>query len=250
MALLQTEAIAIKGKDLGEADRMITFFTRRAGKLRVVANGVRRTRSRMSALVQPFTHSSIVVYQGGSIPRLRNGEIIDSNLVLRENLLFMAASTYLTELVDFLTEEEDAQESVFVLLLNTLQVFKEKGVAPIFLRNFELRLISMLGFRPNLDRCVECDGEISSTGKTVNFSVEQGGIKCVNCKDGEDREISGGSLKVMKRLLETPWRQLYNLQIDSRMGKELESLFQEYIEFRTEKRLKSLGFLRSIMVES
>jgi len=249
MGVIKTEAIALKGKDLGEADRLVTFFTRSSGKLRAVANGARRTRSNMSALVQPFTYSHLSIYQGASLARLRSGEIIQGNLSLREDLLLMTASSYLAEMVDFLMEEDDPNEAVFALLLNSLAILKERGVERIFLRSFEIRLMSILGYRPRLQNCVHC-GEETKPGKgSAFFSVAQGGLKCADCVEESDREISWGTCQVLGRLLETPWRQLFNLRVDTKMQKELESLLAEFIEFRSERRFKTLSFLQTLLEE-
>jgi len=249
MGLFSTEAIALKGKDLGEADRLITFFTREVGKKRAVANGARRIRSNMSALVQPFTVSRLYIYQGSSLSRVRSGEILENNLALREDLLLMTAASYLAEMVDYLLEEDDPQEEVFILLLNSLTILKEKGVQPILLRSFEIRLISMLGYQPRLEHCVKCTREIKTGKGKAFFSIGQGGIKCSNCREEMDKTISWGTFKVLNRLLETPARQLLNLRLEDRVQKELESLLVEFIEYRSERRLNTLSFLQSLLAE-
>jgi len=249
MTLLNTEAIALKGKDLGEADRLVTFFTRSSGKIRAVANGARRTRSNMSALVQPFTFSHLSIYRGSSLARIRSGEIIQGNLKLREDLLLMTASSYFAEMVDFLMEEDDPNEAVFALLTNSLTTLKERGVESILLRSFEVRLMSILGYRPRLQNCVHCEQETLPGNGKAFFSVSQGGIKCSECVEDDDREISWGTCLVLSRLLETPWRQLFNLRLDKKMEKELEKLLAEFIEFRSERQLKTLKFLQILLDE-
>ncbi len=247
MGLLKTEAIALKGKDLGEADRLVTFFTRSSGKMRAVANGARRTRSNMSALVQPFTHSSLTIYQGSSLARIRSGEIIQANLALREDLLLMTASSYFAEMVDSLMEEDDPNEAVFGLLINCLTILKERGVEPVLLRSFEIRLMSILGYRPRLENCVHCGQEISTGKGTAFFSVAHGGIKCQGCAEESDREITWGVCQVLGRLLETPWRQIFTLCLDKKMEKDLEKLLGEFIEYRAERKFKTLSFLQTLL---
>ncbi len=249
MGMFSTEAIALKGKDLGEADRLITFFTREGGKMMAVANGARRIRSNMSALVQPFTVSRLYIYQGSSLARVRSGEILENNLALREDLLLMTAASYFAEMVDYLLEEDDPHEEIFGLLLNSLTILKEKGVQPILLRSFEIRLISMLGYQPRLENCVKCTREIKTGEGQAFFSIGQGGIKCSSCREEMDKTISWGTFQVLNRLLQTPGRQIFNLRLDARNQKELEDLLVEFIEYRSERRLKTLSFLQSLLGE-
>ncbi len=243
MSLVRTEALIMKGMDLGEADRIVTAFTRKKGKVRMVAGGVRRTRSSMAALVQPFTYSSLVIYSTSSLGRLRHGEIIESFAGLREDLVSMASASYLMELVDFLLGEEDPQEGVFTLLLNTLQLFKEVGPRVLAIRTFELRLMAILGYSPHLDSCVVCGADYENK---AFFSSNQGGIICSNCSGGGKIPVSLGSVRLMNELLTKPLRKLLNIRLDGLMEEEMERIMTDYILYHTERELKSLSFLRSL----
>lgn len=244
--IIRTQAIVLKGLDLGEADRLITIFSREKGKLRIVANGVRRTRNNMSALVQPFTYNNVLIYKGSSIPKLRQGEILDSFLPLHEDLLSVASASYVIELIDLLLEEEDTQVDIFTLLLITLQIIKEQGHSDILLRYFELHLLSLLGYQPHLVSCVQCNKEMAANEATY-FSAKSGGLKCFNCHDPIlDGKISKASLSLMRNLLTIPLSRLRSLVSSQIILAETESIMENYIQYYTERKLKSLPFLRSL----
>ncbi len=246
MKLLRTQAIVLKGMDLGEADRILTMFTREKGKMRIVANGVRRTRSTLAALVQPFTYNNIVIYMGSSIPRLQQGELLDAFLPLREDLLRMAYGSYVLELIDKLLGDEDAQEEVFNLLLITLQLIKEKGPQDVLLRRFELILLSILGYQPHLIDCVRCRKDLTKED-TLFFSVSQGGLECRDCvSDYKSKKVRPETVAAMIVLLESSAYRALELRCSPASWREMETVMEEYILYRTERELKTMSFLRNL----
>lgn len=246
MSLLRTEAIIMKGMDLGEADRIITLFTREKGKIRAVANGVRRIRSSLGALVQPFTYGTFSLYMGGSIPRFRQGDILASFSFLREDLLTMTATSYLMELMDTQLGEEDPHEAIFVLLLQVMEMLASHGYRDLFLRAFEIRCMSLLGYQPQLHNCIQCERSLGER-ETMYFSSALGGIRCGRCpRQSGDQHMGPGTLNVLQRLLLSPLRNLQNLTVSPATEKELEILMEKYILYHGEKEMKTMGFLRSL----
>ncbi|MEC9489048.1 MAG: DNA repair protein RecO [Halanaerobium sp.] len=244
MSLLKTDAIILKSWELGEADRIFSVFSRSYGKLRVVAQGVRRTKSRFSGCMQPFSYDHLVIYKGRSIPRVNQCEIKESFTLLREDLSRMAYSSYVAELVDEFTGEEDRNEALFSLLLAALTFIKDGWDLEVVTRNFEIRALSLLGYQPQLHRCVSCGREIEQEEK-LGFSPAKGGVLCSTCRS-QGFSLQAGSLAFLRKFLEGHSRQLKHMRLPGYAGQELEMLLGKYLEYYLEKPLKSRQFINTL----
>ncbi|MFW6390151.1 MAG: DNA repair protein RecO, partial [Halanaerobiales bacterium] len=203
MSIFKTETIVLKQFDLGEADKIISFYTKEKGKVRAVARGVRKSKSSISGLVLPCSYNYITFYRGRSLDRINQIKNIYSFAKLRENLTYMAYATFMSELVEKVGMEDHPNQALFSLLLssfhNLLNV-DEKDLGYLELL-FKIRLLSILGFKPELDNCVLNNSEI--TVQDINyFSIEQGGIvsqKFRSRLDNKPKIISGQSLQILRK---------------------------------------------------
>src|SRR5690554_1274690 len=161
MSIIRTEAIVLKQFDLGEADKIITFFTKDYGKVRAVAKGVRKSRSSMSGIVLPFNYNLVTIYRGKSIDRINQVRNIFSFNRLREDLVKMAYASFVTEAVERVSQENQANEALFALLLSTLHkiMVAEEGLLYIELI-FKISLLVVLGLKPQLDYCAICNKKL------------------------------------------------------------------------------------------
>jgi DNA repair protein RecO (recombination protein O) len=245
VALYNTEAILIRVRDFDEADKIGVLLTPEEGKIQIVAKGARRPRNRYSGAMQLFTHVKASLFHGRSLQTLSQIEIVDSFRHLREDLVRMAYATYICELMDEMVKEKQRVDSTFLLLLTTLHLLNESEMDPEpILRAYELKLLSILGFRPSLSHCVGCDQEI---GEAVQqrFSPALGGLLCQEChSEGEPVvRVGRGTIEVMKRLLEGDIRKAYILKLSGDLVREIEQVHTAYIAHRTERRIKSKEFL-------
>lgn len=248
MALYNTEAIVIRVRDFDEADKIAVLLTRDEGKVQTVARGARRPRNRYSAAIQLFTHIKVALYHGRSLETLSQVEIEESFRHLREDLVRMAYGAYACELMDELTKEKQRNESAYLLLLTTLHLLNTLDMEPEpVLRAYELKLLSILGFRPSLAACVNCGAE-PGAAPHVRFTPSLGGILCPTCpSEGEGvHRLSRGTLETMKRLLEGDIRKAHILKITGDMAREFDRSLGDYISLRTERRLKSKEFLDTL----
>jgi DNA repair protein RecO (recombination protein O) len=236
----------IRARDLGEADKVITLLSREEGKVQAVARGARRPRNRLAGVTQLFTHCNAALFSGRSLHTLSQAEIRDSFRPLREDLSRLAHATYICELVDEMVPEKQPQEALFHLLLATLHLFcLEQDLDPV-LRAFELRLLSFLGFRPRFDSCVACGGAVA--GSHASFAVALGGCVCPRCPPGQGPVVplSRGSITTMGQLMDGDLRRVRVLRMTREVAAEVGRLLEDFIAYRLEKRLKSLGFLHTI----
>lgn len=247
MALYNADALVIRVRDFDEADKIVTLLTREEGKVQAVARGARRPRNRFAASSQLFTQVKAQLFHGRSLDTLSQVEIVESFRRLREDLEKMAYATYACELADELIKEKDRSETPFLLLLAVLHLFHEGENPEAVLRAYELKLLAMLGFRPNLEDCVSCGGALPD-GPFVRFAPGAGGTLCGRCAAGGDAvmRISRGALETMKRLTDADIRKVHVLRLGADVQAELARALDGYITFRVEKRLRSKEFLDTV----
>lgn len=241
----KTEGIVLRVRNLGEADRIVTIYTKERGKLNAAARGARRMRNRLLSSTQPFTHGVYLIFPQQGLHNLSQAEIIHSGQSLRDDLEKLAYASYLAELLDALTPEEDPAESVFALLAGVLSL-AEKGRLKLAARAFEIRLMRELGYEPELQACLSCREPLRES----LYFTEQGGMLCSKCAPQVPGSvpISNGAWELMKKLLEWELSRLTVLHPAGGLEEELRRVMRKYIDFRLEYPLKSLDFLETLTV--
>lgn len=254
MPVYKAEAIILRQQALGEADRVITLFTREHGRLRAVARGVRKTTSRLAGRIEPFTHSRLLLARGRTLDVIAQAEIVAAFAGLRADLTRSAYAAYVAELVDRFLPDRDRQESVFVLLRNTLAALDQAAEedAQVHALWFALQLAAVMGYRPETEACVECGRRVPrSPGRAVEawaFSPAHGGALCAGCRPQETDAIgaSPGILAAFEHLLRAPGERLSRLRLTRAQREEMAHLVQAHLEYRLEARLRAPSVIRRL----
>jgi DNA repair protein RecO (recombination protein O) len=236
----------LKHSDWGEADRMLWLFTSQMGKVRAIAKGVRKPRSRKSVHLEPFTRSSLQLAWGRDLYIVTQAEAIDTHTGLREDLLRMSYASYIIELLDRFTYEEGENRPLYRLLIDTLSRLELESNPAMVVHYYELRLLDLIGFRPQLFNCTECGKEIKPEDQY--FSAEKGGILCPNCGKqlSGARPISLQALKVLRHLQRSSYAEAKRAPMTAKIDRELENLIEHYLTYHLERRLNSPVFLRRV----
>jgi DNA repair protein RecO (recombination protein O) len=242
----RTRAIVLKRRDQGEADRVLTVFTPNMGKRVLMARGVRKPVSRKAGHLEPFTHVSLLLARGRTWDIITQAEMVTSFQGLREDLDRAAHAYYFVELVDAFTQEEDSHPQLFDLLLHSLAYLETTSNCPLTARWFELRLLRLTGYQPQLFHCIECGDEIQPV--TNYFSLEKGGVLCP--KHGEGMRgaepIAVGTLKVLRYLQSQPYAVISPLSLSPGRLRQVEKVLAAHIRYVLERKLKSPKFLRTL----
>jgi DNA repair protein RecO (recombination protein O) len=214
---------------LGEADRIVTFVGRSQGKIRAVAKGVRKTKSRFGGRLEPFTQVSLVLWHGRSdLDIVTQAEAVEVFRGVREDLDRFALGQVMLEAVDRVVQEKEASPRVFNLLVEGLRGLSTNG-SPLVLAWFLLRLSGVAGFAPSLDGCTECGA------RARWFSPGQGGAVCGGCRTSDAVEVAPGVLKLLNDLLvEGAW-----MRTDPQVVAAASRLARSYAEYHLERRLRS-----------
>ncbi len=239
----QTEAVIIKRIHLGEADRLLTLYTPDYGKLKAVAKGTRRPRSKMGGHVELLTHSLLLLARGRNLDIVTQAQTINSFLPLKDDLKHMSCGLYISELVDSFTEEHSENREVFLLFLDTLHQLAEAKNNDTVLRYFELRLLDYSGYRPQLQKCASCNSPLQPVNNY--FSSSQGGALCPDCGYQEplSLQLSLNALKVLRLWQNCDYTTASRVNVNPELTSELEQTMRDYIRYLLERQVKSTAWL-------
>jgi len=242
----RVEAVVLRHTDWGEADRLLVVYTREMGKLRVVAKGARRLRSRKAGHLEPFTRVQLQLARARDMPIVTQAETVDAYLPLRDDLLRTGYASYVIELLDRFTYEEGENRPLYRLLADSLGRLSE-GVDPFLtLRYYEIRLLDLLGFRPELTFCVQNHEEIQAQDQY--FSAVLGGVVCPNCGPGvpDARPVSVSALRYLRHFQRSTFEEAARARISTPVQLEIEALLGYYLSVLLERTLNTPAFLRML----
>ena len=242
----KTEAIVLRRTNLGEADCIITLYTPNLGKVRAVAKGVRRPKSKLGGHLDLMTQSALLLAHGQNLDVVTQGQTIESFLPLRTNLWHTGCAMYMAELVDRFTAERIENYAIYRLLQTTLLWLCEARNADVVLRYFELNLLSHLGYKPELYQCLNCKSPL--TPRKNLFSITEGGVLCPDCVTNKPllNSISVDALKVIRFFIENDHLSAKRVRMSDQLSREVEQLIRWYIRYLLERDVKSLEFLSNI----
>jgi DNA repair protein RecO (recombination protein O) len=246
----RTEAVILRRRDFGEADRLLTLFTPEHGKITAVAKGARKPTSRKSGHVELYTRSMLMLAQGRDLDIVTQAEMLDAFRPLREDLLRTSYASYCVELLDKFTVDNQENRPLYDLLVAALSWLSTARDLQVAVRYYELQLLGLVGYQPQLFRC-------AVRGETVQaedqyFSPAEGGVVCPACGEGRPgaQRVTLPALKVMRFFQKNAFEQVAGLNIRPMVHAELERLHQRYITFLLERQLKSVQFLRLVRREA
>ncbi len=245
----QTEAVVLKKFPCNEADRILTLFTPHHGKVRAIARGISRPKSRMAGHLEPLVRSQVMLSKGQSLDVISQGQTVESYRLLRGDLWRLSCALYLAELVDQVTEEEQENFPLYQLLLQALDEITTAVNCETLLRYFELRLMEHLGYRPELQECPQCHVPLKPE---ENFlSPRAGGVLCPSCAahDASCLPVSLNSFKVLRFWQRTDIKEALKVKLLPELQTEMERLLKTYLRYQVERDMKSYQWLRRLKKE-
>jgi DNA repair protein RecO (recombination protein O) len=244
--LYRTEAIVLGRLDYGEADRILTVYTPQRGKLRVIAKGVRRPLSRLGPHLEYFARSNLMLAKGRELDTVTGAETVNRHLGLHADLDAYGHASHMAEILNRLTQDRQENEALYDLLASSLRLLAD-GVDPfVVTRHYEFALLTLLGYKPELYRCVSCETELAATAN--GFSSRLGGTLCPLCRtaDAGSRLLSLNAQKFLRALDRDGLVRVAKLPLDASLRNELEGALGEYLRHLVERDLASLKVWRSL----
>jgi DNA repair protein RecO (recombination protein O) len=232
MALYKEQGIVLRTMKLAEADRIVTFLTQNSGKVRAVAKGIRKTKSRFGGRLEPFTHVDLILYRGRELDIVTQAQILATYPQIRRDYARFAAGEVMLEAVDRVVQERERSVRTFMLLLGALRALNLPDEDPATVADsFLLRLASLAGFRPALGACAVC----GRPGPHGRFSVAQGGLVCERCRAGASVHLREETVPYLVGLLDANW----HAETPEPARKEGSGLVRAYVEYHFDRPLRA-----------
>ena len=252
MPLFKTNAIVIRSTNYGESDKIVTFFTKDFGKLKGIAKGARRSRKRFQNALGLFSHLRLIFFdkEGMGLVRAEGCDILHSFPKIREDLKKILHGNYYLELMNEMAGEREGNPEAFELLLSSLSNLEELDLQEEQLRIFEIRMLSLFGYRPNMRRCNLCkkDWEDLKEPPAVFFSLERGALICETCSKTRNNliPISLGTARLVEKISQVEFSKIQRLRFTLQALSESRELLPKFISYQLGKELKSLKALGDI----
>ena len=237
MSLYRDEGVVLRTQKLGEADRIITLLTRRRGRVRAVAKGVRRTRSKFGARLEPFTHVDLQLYEGRSLDIVQQAETLAAygDRVAADYGRYTAGTAMLETAERLTAEEKEPAVQQFLLLVGGLRTLAEGMHGPgLVLDSFLLRSLAVAGYAASFDECARC----GRAGPHPYFTVAGGGVVCATCRQAGSVTPAPETLALLAALLTGDWATAD--ASDPRHRREGSGLVAAYLQWHLERGLRSL----------
>lgn len=244
----KTESIIISSMNLGEADKLVTFFSLDRGMQKGVARNARKSFRRFGAGLETFTISRLHLYEREhqDLVRIESADILAQHPAITDDLNRAATGAVMLELVRELAPPDERNAQAFLVLSHILHLLNA-GEDPLFLlRIFEIKFLSVLGYQPRLDHCLSCGTR--PKGDAI-FLAMKGGMVCPECmvSSGDQQiRLSPGTVGFYYHALKMDMDKVCRLKPSPDMMQELDRVFSEHTLHILGKRLKSSEFLRSV----
>lgn len=245
--MLKTEGIVLSELRFKDTSKIINIYTKSLGKIPVMANGAYKANSKLMASTQVLSHNDYVLQKGKSFYYLNQGNIIEAFYSIREDIEKFIYASYILELIEKSSPEEEKNEMLFLLLEKSLKILSklDKDFSK-FTIAFQLKFVSFIGYRPYLKNCVICN---RSHEDYLKWSNEEGGLICKNCFhiDRNSMPIDKATYKAMVELLYIPLEELEEIDVTKEVLESLQKIIEKYILYNIDrKEFNSLKMLKML----
>jgi len=247
MPIFEAEAIVLRQYSLSDADRIVVFVTREHGRMRAAAQGVKKPKSRIAACLEPLNHIRLEFWarEGRELSQVRQAELIHSYLGKNPDLLRVYAFSYFAEIINELVQDNQANPSLFRLLLATLNAGEKHSANPSLVRYFEIWCLKLSGLFPNYAYCSNCGKYVKDEGFFA--LVEAGQARCPACAQGRGIRVGAGAYAALESMVKLSPEQFAVQPLARDAAADIERLSQKLLGLHLEKQLKSYRILKETL---
>jgi DNA repair protein RecO (recombination protein O) len=238
MSLYRDRGVVLRTYKLGEADRIIVLITSGHGKVRAVAKGVRRTKSRFGGRLEPLNHVDLLLYEGRELDIVTQAEMIEPWRPLHEDLNRLAQGMAMAEATEQVAQEREPSGPLYQMLVGALRTLADRS-GPLVVAAFYWKLLALDGAGPVLTSCASC-GSSPPAAPLVAFDIAEGGALCRSCRRGQS--LSPASLELLGWILGGQLGRALEMPASAITG-EVANLATVSVERHLERRLRSLHTL-------
>jgi DNA repair protein RecO (recombination protein O) len=246
MPLHESEAIILQSYPLGEADRLVSFLSRTMGRVRGVAAGSRRTKSRFGSTLERLSHVRIWFFERPTreLVRINQCELVESFLGAFSDYASGVTLALFSEITEAVLPDHEASDANFRLLLLSTQMVKKTGKPELAMAYFTLWTVKLGGWLPPLDTCAKCGRALAPT-ENGYFSRGASALMCGKCRVPGLRVISVAALAAARRMLAERLDRLNEEMIAPRAARELSDVMLDVIEHQIDRKLQARKLLES-----
>lgn len=243
--IAKTRAIVLKSFDFRETSRIATFFTEDYGKISGVLKGIRKDPKKFSTSLDRYSLNEILYYRysRSELHLVGHCDQLEVFPVIRSDYRKLGASYYGLELADKIMAVEQPNKEIFRLMLDFIRSLGESEDIDQLVHLFQIKILSLSGFRPLLDCCVGCEQKISGPAR---FSPNAGGLMCGRCPSPVSREdtvISQGAVATLLKMEEFDWMQSRRVGLTPMIRRELKYLLNNFLVYHLERKIHAAAFL-------
>jgi DNA repair protein RecO (recombination protein O) len=235
MSLYRDHGIVLRTVRLGEADRIISLLTEHHGKVRAVAKGVRKTKSKFGSRLEPTSHVALQLYEGRELDIVTQAETVDRLFAVRTDLDLLGRAAAMLEVADHVALEREPDPGLYRLLLGALRTLAADE-SPLVVAGFFLKLLAHEGVGPVFDRCTGCGSE----DDLVAVEVMDGGARCRACRRGQG--VSDGAFDLLNQILGGQLGRALRTPASPETH-EVEHVALRFVEHHVERRVRALTLL-------
>ncbi|HEV3401070.1 MAG TPA: DNA repair protein RecO [Acidimicrobiales bacterium] len=238
MGLYRDEGVVLRTLRLGDSDRIVTFLTRGRGKVRAVAKGVRKTKSRFGGRLEPLGHVAMLLYEGRELDVVTQAESLEHFRLVRDDLDRLAKAHVLLEVTDNVAQERQANPRLYQMLVGALRALAAHD-SPLLVPAYILKVLASEGAQPVIDGCAGCGAD----GPAAGFDLTQGGVLCLDCaRRASAAPVSPEALDLVRRVLTGDLVGALN-SVPGPATVEVDRLATRAFEHHVERRLRSATVL-------
>lgn len=248
MSYLKTKGLIIREVNTGEADKIVTIFTRNRGKISALAKGARRPRSKLAAGTQFLSYCDYILFSGREMYSINSSEVVEPFYEIRNDMARLTYAAHFVDIISDAVQENQSSPRVLQLFLNSLHMLSKTDKDPeLIARIFELRFLSIMGFAPFVRGCIICGREDFSS---ASFSFKKCGFICSNeacvTNDAFALELSQGAVRAIQHIVHSKADELFSFKLSPQVLEELGKVSKRYLRERLEKDYTKLDFLKEI----
>jgi DNA repair protein RecO len=248
MSYLKTKGLIIREVNTGEADKIVTIFTKGRGRISALAKGARRPRSKLVAGSQFLSYCDYVLFSGREMYSINSSEVIEPFYEIRNDMIRLTYAVHFIDIITDVIQENQPSGKVLQLLLNSLHMLAKTDKDPeLIARIFELRFLSIMGYAPFARSCIICGRDKLDN---VSFSFKKCGFICDSEKcmsnDIYALELSSGAVKAIQHIIYSRFEELFSFKLSEQVLMELERVNKRYLRERLEKDYCKLDFLKNL----
>lgn len=235
-------AIALRGHALNEADKILTLLTRERGLLRVVAKGLRKPKNRIGGRLEPLREAEVMLARGKNMDVVVQAESTRTFPDAQRDFESLAGGMSAAELMAAFLEEDEPVPELYDLFAELLGLLGPAHDAETLLSAFELQLLELLGYRPELESCLSCERELDSGEQVWGLNIQGGGVVCTRCEGlsaGRVYRLNAGAWQMLVKLQRTPLAECRRISAAPRVMSACRHALKDYLTYRAERELKA-----------